>query len=261
MTDPTAEVRAYQVRNRAESFGAAAAEYDEHRPRYPAALMDDLVDALPAQRRTALDVGCGTGIASRMLMERGVDVLGVEIDPRMAEVARAQGVPVEVTPFERWAPAGRTFDLVVSGQAWHWIEPDTGLVKIARILRPAGSFAAFWNIPNVPDRLRVEIDAVYRVHATPGEVALPSRRRMVSDDEAAFRASGLFASVDRRTYDWNHRYSRTDWLALVETHSDHLVRPAAQAAALRSALGAAIDRHGGSVDVQYRTTALIAQGV
>jgi 2-polyprenyl-3-methyl-5-hydroxy-6-metoxy-1,4-benzoquinol methylase len=65
-------------RARAEVFGAIAEEYDLHRPAFPDALIDDLV-ALGAH---ALDVGSGTGKVARALAGRGLEVLGVEVDPR-----------------------------------------------------------------------------------------------------------------------------------------------------------------------------------
>ena len=62
----------------------------------------------------------------------------------MAEVARSHGVDVVVSAFEEWTP-GRTFDLVCSGQAWHWIDPEMGYRRAAELLRPGGRLAVFWN--------------------------------------------------------------------------------------------------------------------
>ena len=64
----------------------------------------------------------------------------------MAEVARGQDVRVEVARFEEWNDAGRRFDLLTCGDAWHWIEPKRGAAKVAQVLRPGGAFARFWNI-------------------------------------------------------------------------------------------------------------------
>jgi hypothetical protein len=67
-------------------------------------------------------------------------VLGVEPDARMAGFARRTGVEVEMATFEAWEPAGRTFDAVVAGQAWHWVNPVAGAAKAAQVLREAGGF-------------------------------------------------------------------------------------------------------------------------
>ncbi len=101
----------------AESFGAQAERYDRVRPAYPDDLVARIVAGSPGPE--VLDVGWGTGIAARQFQAAGRTVLGVEPDARMAEFARARGLPVEVATFESWEPAGRVFDAVVAAQAWH----------------------------------------------------------------------------------------------------------------------------------------------
>src|SRR5882757_851645 len=101
--------RLHHQRERADSFGAAARAYDRHRPEYPARLIDDLV---AAGVDNALDVGAGTGIASGQLANRGVDVLALEPDPRMAELAAEKGIRTQIAKFEEWDAADQRLDLV-----------------------------------------------------------------------------------------------------------------------------------------------------
>ena len=127
----------HRERARAESFGAAAATYDRLRPSPPAALIDDLVALAPTR---VLDIGCGTGKLAAPLAARGLDVLGVEADARMAALAP---MPVEIAPFEDWDDRGRTFDLVTCADAWHWLDPDRAEAKLARVAR--GPFVRLWS--------------------------------------------------------------------------------------------------------------------
>src|ERR1700728_654730 len=120
----------------AEGFGADAGRYDRARPTYPAALVERIVAASPG--RDVVDVGCGTGISSRLFQAAGCRVLGVEPDPRMAEQARRGGTEVEVAKFEDWDPAGRSFDAVIAAQAWHWVDLVAGAAKAAEALRAGG---------------------------------------------------------------------------------------------------------------------------
>ncbi|HTW98296.1 MAG TPA: class I SAM-dependent methyltransferase, partial [Acidimicrobiales bacterium] len=129
-------------RHRAESFGEDAELYDEARPGYPAAMIADLTGGAHLE---VLDVGCATGKAGSALSGAGCTVLGVEIDERMAAVARSKGLEVEVGSFESWEAAGRSFDLVVCGQAWHWLDPAIAPVRAASVLRQGGRLAPFWN--------------------------------------------------------------------------------------------------------------------
>src|SRR3954453_11106788 len=114
----------HRHRTMAESFGTDPQRYDRTRPRYPDALVARIVAASPGA--DVLDVGCGTGTAARQFEAAGCAVLGVEPDERMAAFARRAGTAVEVATFETWEPAGRRFDAVVAGTAWHWVDPVAG---------------------------------------------------------------------------------------------------------------------------------------
>lgn len=249
--------RVHTNRVRAESFGAVADAYDRVRPSYPAALIDDLLAGAPAD---ALDVGCGTGKAARLLAERGVPVLGVEVDARMAAVARAHEIPVELGTFEHWDAAGRRFDLIISGQAWHWIDPDSGAAKAAALLRRGGLLAPFWNFSAVDAVLRARIDAAYaRVapQVTDRAVMRGGGPATIPPVVLQLRGTGLFAGVEHRRYPWERDYTRDEWLALVRTHSDHSTLPAGQLAALLDAVGAAIGDQ--LVHARYVTEAIFAR--
>lgn len=116
-----------------ESFDVDPERYDRARPRYPDALVERVVAASPGP--AMLDVGCGTGIEARQFQAAGCTVLGVEPDARMADLARARGLEVEVATFEAWDPVGRFFDAVIAGQSWHWVDPVVGAAKAAQLLR------------------------------------------------------------------------------------------------------------------------------
>src|SRR3984885_6345032 len=151
---------AARQRRVAESFGADADRYDRARPGYPTAMVDRIVAESPG--RDVVDAGCGTGIAARRFRAAGCRLLGVDPDPRMAELAAASGLDVEVAKFEQWDPAGRAFDAVIAGQAWHWVDMAAGAGKAAAALRPGGGLAVFWNAFEPPAELRAAFGAVYQ---------------------------------------------------------------------------------------------------
>lgn len=242
----------HEDRSRAESFGADAAAYHAERPSYPAALVDALTDP-PV--RDALDVGCGTGIAAALLTARGARVTGVEPDARMAAVARDGGLAVEVSSFEAWDPAGRTFDLVTSAQAWHWVDATVGSARAADVLRPGGRIGLFWNVGRPSEAIREALAAAY---AEAGETDLERHSVLLgnADDRldrtaAALDATGAFGAVERQVFPWTRRYADGAWLRQLFTHSDHAALPAGRRAALESAVGAAVERLGGTVALDY----------
>ena len=253
-----ADLPTHLQRHRAESFGSVAAEYDRQRPSYPEALIDDLVALDPPAVRDVLDVGCGTGKAARLLAARGVTVLGVEIDSDMAAVARSHGIEVEVGSFETWEDAGRRFDLITCGQAWHWIDPEIGLTKAVAVLRPGGWLAPFWNYATFDAPVRAAVDEVYLRH-TPDLVRSVTHSGGRELDWGAWRSDPRLASVEQRTYEWEHVYSTDDWLALSQTHSDHVMLEPAVRAAMIEDMRAAIDGLGGQMTAHYTTFATVAK--
>jgi SAM-dependent methyltransferase len=247
-------------RARAESFGGVAANYDRYRPGYPEPLIDDLLALGP---NDVVDIGCGTGKAARQLAARGVSVLGVEIDPEMAAVARGHGLTVEVAAFEQWQPAGRTFDLLICGQAWHWIDPSVGPAKAAGLLRPGGVAALFWNHATdfEPD-VRKVLDEVYRAYAPELlEVSEQDRaHREAKPYLAELTASGAFASIETKDYPLERSYTADEWVGTVGTHSDHLQLEPDRRAALADALRDVIDqRLGGTLTITGGTYSIWAR--
>lgn len=150
----------HRARGMAEGFGEDPEQYDRARPRYPQAMADRILATNPG--RQVLDVGIGTGIAARPFRAAGCQVLGVDVDARMAEFARQRGFKVEVAKFEEWGPEGRVFDLVIAGQTWHWVDPVAGAAKAADVLRAGGRLAVFWNVFGFPPGLGAALAQVYQ---------------------------------------------------------------------------------------------------
>jgi SAM-dependent methyltransferase len=248
----------FEDRSRAESFGAVADLYDRFRPSYPSALIEALVGD---GARDILDVGCGTGKAGALLFERGCSVLGVEVDARMAEVARAKGLEVEVARFELWDPGLRRFDLVISGQAWHWIDPLAGAAKAAEALREAGRICLFWNRGDPPEHVRERLVPIYDRLAPEGESetsALERRGRVVRETVAGIDTSGEFGPAKVSAFPWSRSYTTEQWLEARRTHSGHLGLEPQRRERLLEAVGAAIEALGGSFEVQYEVVLVSA---
>src|SRR6201995_4841232 len=154
----TIEEMPHQLRQVAESFGIDAGRYDRARPAYPDELIQRVIAASPGT--DFLDVGCGTGIGARQYRASGINVLGVDVDARMAGFARQTGVEGEIGKFEEWDARGRSFDAVVAGQAWHWVDPVLGASKAAEALRPDGLLAMYWHVFDPPSEVANAFDDV-----------------------------------------------------------------------------------------------------
>lgn len=253
----------HNARRLAESFGADAARYDRARPGYPDALVYRIVGNSPGL--DVLDVGIGTGIAARQFQALGSRILGVDVDERMADLARRSGFAVEVAPFEEWDSAGRAFDAVVAGQAWHWVDPVAGAAKAAAVLRPQGLLALFWNIFQPPPPLADAFAEVYR-RTLPDSPFRGGTSRgvdayspILTRTTEGIQAAGAFDEPQQWRFEWEWAYSRDEWLDFVPTSGGHGDLPPATLDELLTGIGAAIDALGGSLTMYYTTIAVVSE--
>ena len=250
-------------RNVGASFGIDPARYDRTRPSYPQAMIDRIVVESPGP--DFLNVGCGTGIEARQFRAAGCEVLGVEPDSRMADFARRNGLRVEVGRFEDWDRADRDFDAVVAGTAWHWIDPVAGADRAARALRPGGRIALFWHVFQLPDAVaeafaevhrRLLPDSVFRARASMR--ALDGYEPIFANSTNGIRDSGGFAAAERWRFDWEHRYTRDEWLDQMPTQGSLTQAPPDVVAQVLAGVGATIDEMGGGFTMSYATVVVTA---
>lgn len=152
------------VKDPRQRFSAVADLYHRHRPSYPPAIIDwILVTAGLSPPATVADIGCGTGISTRLFAERGFDVLGIDPNEEMLAKARDAG---GARYFRGEASAtdlpAESIDLVIAAQAFHWFDIPSTLAEIGRILRPGGWSAAFWNIRALEGPFMEDYDALLR---------------------------------------------------------------------------------------------------
>jgi SAM-dependent methyltransferase len=262
---PSEPRQVHQHRQMAESFGADAERYDRTRPPYPDDLISRIIAASPG--RDILDVGCGTGIEARQFKAAGCTVLGVEPDARMADFARRTGVEVEVSTFEAWDPAGRDFDAVIAGTAWHWVDPVAGAARAAQVLRAGGLLAPFHHVFQPPPEVADALATVYRqvVPDSPVDLSGQSERPAVTMYEPLFariaegmREAGVFTEPERWRFDWECTYTTDQWLDQIPTHGLLTGLQPADLAKVQAGVGAAIDAMGGSFTMPYTTVAVAA---
>jgi SAM-dependent methyltransferase len=126
--------------------------YDRVRPTYPDELFADLAAITGMDRRSSvLEVGCGTGQATRSLAALGCSVTAVEPGAGLAALARKRlgalaNVAVENAAFEEWDDGGRRFDVLVAASSWHWVDPSIGWRRAHDVLHPGGWMALLGNV-------------------------------------------------------------------------------------------------------------------
>jgi len=132
-------------------FSNRVADYVRYRPGYPPQLIQALQDeaGLTSQSIVA-DIGSGTGISAGLFLQLGCTVYGVEPNTEMRAAAEARFAgetrfhSIAATA-EATSLADDSVDLVTAGQAFHWFDRERTRAEFARILRPGGFVALFWN--------------------------------------------------------------------------------------------------------------------
>ncbi len=229
-------------------------------------VIDSLLGPEPSGLKV-LDVGCGTGIAARPMAERGAKVLGVELAPGMAEIARRHGIDMEIGAFEDWDAAGRGFDRVTSAQAWHWLDMPAATSKAASLLRQNGRLGLMWSGGAHPDDLADALEDVY-------STVVPSGTHGLFRGYAAHRSTDVrdgldgvldaltgnpdFGAATEEWFPWTQRYRRDEWLEVLLTNSQYLALEANLRHRLFDAVGATIDDYGGSFVMSFETVLIAA---
>lgn len=207
------------------SFNEIAEIYDQVRPPYPADLFDELFSLLPVEPEI-VEVGPGTGQATKDLLGRGASVHAIEIGPATGAKLRSNlpsdRLRISVGDFEATAVASGA-DAVFSATAYHWISRPAQTDRPAVILRPGGVLAIVDLIQvDSPDDLGFFAAAqpIYQRYGQGhGGPRAPTRGRVDPTIRAVLEADRRFESIAVRRYDWNQRYSSSDYRNLMQSYS------------------------------------------
>jgi len=206
------------------TFEQVAELYDRARPGYPPQVFDDLVSLaqLHAGARV-LEIGCGTGKATRDLVARGLDVTCVELGDDLAAVARRNVPEAEIVTanFETWEPERAEFDAVVAFTAFHWVDPGLRYEKCARLGRALAVVGTHHVSPEGSDPFFAEVQEDYGAVRPEEERDPPGPPDTVEGLRAEIEASGAFAHVAERRYVWEQEYDAQSYVDVLDTYSGH----------------------------------------
>jgi SAM-dependent methyltransferase len=220
----TANFSAGERRQRASSFGSAASQYAQHRPRYAAAAIRWCLEPVGQERGIrVIDIGAGTGILTAGILAAGAEAVAVEPDADMLAELRRQLPEVQAVAgsAEAIPLPDDSADAVLCGQAMHWFDLDRALPEIARVLRPGGVFAGLWNADD--DRVGWVAGLADMVDS-PRLSSWHSEPDADSDSEILRTGSSWFAPVQEREFaaDGQAR-TAASLVETIATHSKFLV--------------------------------------
>lgn len=200
------------------SFGAVAGEYDRLRSGPPAEALDWM---LPPDATDALELGAGTGILTRLLVERIAHVTAVEPDERMRTVltATTPGADVRAGVAEELPAEDASCDVVMAASAWHWVDEARTVPEVARVLRPGGRLALVWSGPDRSVDWMRSLWSGGIVFSPEERDAVDQRRRSRHVVNLEAGGPSPFDAPETSLFRWTKPMTREDLVALSTTYS------------------------------------------
>jgi SAM-dependent methyltransferase len=220
-----------RVTKRALSFGPVASAYERFRPGYPGELVDEVLAYAARPVRTALEIGAGTGKATRVFASRGIAVTATDPDPAMLLELRKH-VPETVSAVQAAfedLPLSPVYDLVFAAASLHWTQPVHRWDRVAGMLRRDGAFASFGGQMHLADP-----DVEHAVRAARAEyladdgIASPDGTPADSPMQwpgSELLRSGRFTDVRQSTIERRFAVSASDYVGHLSTISAYLELP------------------------------------
>ncbi len=241
------------------TFDSAARDYDRSRPEYVREIYKDIFRFQPlGPESRALEIGLGTGKASRPILDTGCQLVGLEPGVNLAALARERfrgykNFCLLNQTLQAYDGADGAFDLVFAATAFHWLPEAYGYKRVFDLLKPGGAFARFAYHAG-PDRgrsaLAEEIQALYRRYmceeSYPAEFGRQDAQRL-AEKAALYGFTDLHSALYHAAKD----FTAGEYMALLRTYPDHLRLDPADRQGLFDGIRAAIERHGGTLTVHY----------
>jgi len=248
------------------TFDQVASVYRSARPDYPEALIDDVIAYADLHSHDRLlEVGCGTGQATKGFARRGFQILATDPGPQMLRAAREclagfDHVEFLQSTFEAFPATSQLFRLIIAAQSWHWVSPQVRFVNAAELLSSEGSLAVFGHVPvGLPIPLRDTFRQIYLRRI--GQWGPPPEAWYLPDGpfKGWFDESGLFQPVLHRSYSWQWQHTTASYTDFLRTRSDHRMLAAQTRDHLLGEIAEAIDGAGGTLAVDYETHLYMAR--
>jgi SAM-dependent methyltransferase len=245
-------------------FDPLADDYDVARPSYPDGIYRALEAAAgPLAGQVVLDGGAGTGISTRQLADRGARTVALDVGEQMLRRAQARSprsclllADGNVLPLRE-----SSVDLACFAQSWHWFDHDRAARELARVLRPGGHWAAWWNMEWADgedwyDAYQTELEA-----SCAGYARYARRAPAPGWADDPLTGTGRFEPATEMAVGWTWTLGIGRWLTYERSKSyvGGLPPPDREALLSRIATIAAARFPDGTMSVPYRTRLRLAR--
>ncbi len=239
------------------TFNEDEYNYDKIRPCYPNELYNDIFSySKITSESKILEIGIGTGQATLPFLDKKCNVTAVELGDKLAKYSKNKfseykNFNIINSDFLKCNLSTKTFDLIYSATAFHWISKDHGYAKIKTLLKQGGTLSLFWNHPFVSrkdDESNIASMKVYSKYRPNDNHAVEFNRTDCQKYTDELKDYG-FTDIKSKIYHRIRTLSTDEYLSLLNTYSDHLALPENIKSAFEKDMKNAIDAIGGKINI------------
>ena len=241
------------------TFDSVSSAYDKMRPGYVGELYQKIFDYVHIDKNSrAVEVGSGSGQATKPVLDTGCDLTAVEYGENLSELLRGnfKGYPnltVMTGKFEDMTFSENTYDLVFSATAFHWIPEEVGYRKVFSMLKSGGAFARFANHPSISKTDIAFAKAIEDAYDKYYYSYYPEKKRGTSvgyteaqsEETANIACKYGFRDIQSHIFYRERVFTADEYIQLLGTYSDHIAIEKEVREKFFSSIKEAIDAHGG----------------
>ena len=208
-------------------FDDNAISYDKYRPKYPNELVEELIELSQIKARDKiLEIGCGTGQITIDFIKRGYEVIAIEKGESLSKIAenkiKEYGIGQIInSTFEEWESIEK-FKLMISAQAFHWIDRERGIDKILKLLEENGSIGLIWNTDESQEtEFWRQTNKVYDKYL-PIKKGQKGIGEVIDESWDYIQTREELGDFERKEYKWEKVYSKEEYLGLMSTFSPQM---------------------------------------
>lgn len=240
-----------------KTFNTDEYNYDKSRPDYPKELFEDIFDYTNLlDNSNVLEIGIGTGQATLPFLNKGFNVTAVELGDKLAryctqKFSHFDNFNIINSDFIEVDLPEKSFDLIYSATAFHWIPKNCGYAKIKSLLKSYGAVALFWNHPfvsNANNKTNLASMAVYKKYRPNDKTPVEFDSTKCQEQINELKHYG-FTNIKSKEYKRIRKLTSDEYISLIKTYSDHNALPEKVRNTFEKEMKQAIDDVGGVINI------------
>lgn len=238
------------------TFNEDAKNYDMFRPTYCDELFDNIINYTGLDTtKYALEIGIGTGQATRPILGTGCYLTAIELGEKLAAYSKNKfsdykKFTIHNISFEEYKYSRESIDLVYSGTAFHWIAEEVGYKNVYDMLKSGGTIALFWNRPSGGENeVYEEIQSVYRKYMPDAKSRKHMPDQHIYDERIETIKKYGFIDIQFKLMHQTRKFNAEDYISLLNTYSDHHILSEDIKVPFYEEIMSVINKYGGNLEV------------